>query len=126
MADFVIRGGTVVTDSSVSRADIRIEGEIITSVGPELTGSANEIDARGLFVFPGVIDVHLHFNEPGRTEWEGFDTATRATYTMSDPSSCAIDDDSPVMPTSSVIAVPYCAKLRLREAERALPRGRGH
>ncbi len=37
-----------------------------------------EIDARGLHVFPGLIDVHLHFNEPGRTDWEGAATGSRA------------------------------------------------
>jgi allantoinase len=37
-----------------------------------------EIDARGLTVLPGVIDAHVHFNEPGRTEWEGWATGTRA------------------------------------------------
>ena len=38
----------------------------------------HEIDARGLHVLPGLIDVHLHFNEPGRTEWEGAGTGSRA------------------------------------------------
>src|SRR5687767_6620471 len=38
----------------------------------------DEIDARGLTVLPGLIDVHLHFNEPGRTEWEGAATGSRA------------------------------------------------
>ena len=37
-----------------------------------------EIDAAGLHVFPGVIDAHVHFNEPGRAEWEGFVSGTRA------------------------------------------------
>ena len=37
-----------------------------------------EIDARGLHVFPGVVDAHVHLNEPGRTHWEGFETGTRA------------------------------------------------
>ena len=36
------------------------------------------MDARGLLVLPGLIDVHLHFNEPGRTEWEGGATGSRA------------------------------------------------
>ena len=40
--------------------------------------SEEKIDAEGLFLFPGVIDVHLHFNEPGRTEWEGAATGSRA------------------------------------------------
>src|SRR5438132_5316309 len=43
------------------------------------SGSAlEEIDARGLGVFPGVIDSHVHFNEPGRAEWEGIATGSRA------------------------------------------------
>ncbi|MFN2623384.1 MAG: allantoinase AllB [Chthoniobacterales bacterium] len=54
------------------------EGKFV-ALGPDLTGSAKrEIDARALAVFPGVIDAHVHFNEPGRTEWEGFDTGSRA------------------------------------------------
>src|SRR5262249_39446881 len=46
----------------------------------ELTGSTarETIDAHGCFVLPGVIDVHVHFNEPGRTEWEGGATGSRA------------------------------------------------
>jgi allantoinase len=48
------------------------------AVGPELPGAAEEIDARGLHVFPGLIDVHLHFNQPGRTDWEGAATGSRA------------------------------------------------
>src|SRR5262249_52629384 len=40
--------------------------------------ATTEIDARGLLVLPGVIDAHVHFNEPGRTEWEGWATGTRA------------------------------------------------
>ena len=37
-----------------------------------------EDDAGDNIVMPGVIDAHVHVNEPGRTEWEGFDTATQA------------------------------------------------
>jgi len=66
----IIRGGTVVTTRGVERADIAIAGEQITAVGPHLTGEGEEIDASGLHVFPGGIDSHVHFNEPGRTEWE--------------------------------------------------------
>ena len=43
-----------------------------------MPAAAQEIDARGLHVFPGLIDAHLHFNEPGRTEWEGAATGSRA------------------------------------------------
>ncbi|HEY2014886.1 MAG TPA: allantoinase AllB, partial [Bryobacteraceae bacterium] len=71
MPDLVIRGGDLVTSEGVARADLAIEGERISAIGPDLPGAAQEIDARGLTVFPGLIDVHVHFNEPGRTEWEG-------------------------------------------------------
>ena len=47
-------------------------------VSADIAGGRKEIDADGLLVFPGVIDVHLHFNEPGRTEWEGAATGSRA------------------------------------------------
>ena len=52
-----------------------VEDGRIAAIGE---GSApREIDARGLVVFPGVVDAHVHCNEPGRTEWEGFAAATR-------------------------------------------------
>lgn len=77
--DILIRGGSVVTSSDVIESDISISDGVVAAVEPELEGSAGvEIDASGLHVFPGVIDPHVHFNEPGRTHWEGFETGTRA------------------------------------------------
>ena len=78
MADLVLRGGIVVRPEGLQRADVAIEAGKIQAIGPELPGATSEIDARGLHVFPAVIDVHLHFNEPGRTEWEGAATGSRA------------------------------------------------
>ena len=78
MADLIVRGGSLVTTGGLLRADVAIEGSAIEAIGPELPGSTHEIDARGLHVFPALIDVHLHFNEPGRTEWEGAATGSRA------------------------------------------------
>ncbi len=69
MPDLVVRGDAL---------DIAIEDGKIVAIGPELPGAAGEIDARGLHIFPGLIDVHLHFNEPGRTDWEGAATGSRA------------------------------------------------
>ncbi|HET9780987.1 MAG TPA: allantoinase AllB [Candidatus Dormibacteraeota bacterium] len=66
----IVRGGTVVTARGVERADIAIADDVITDVGPDLDADAEEIDAAGLHVFPGGIDSHVHFNQPGRTEWE--------------------------------------------------------
>jgi allantoinase len=78
MADLILRGGAVVTPDGVFPADIAVDEGRITEVGRDLAGAASEIDATGLFVFPAVIDAHLHFNEPGRTDWEGAATGSRA------------------------------------------------
>ena len=65
----VIRSGT---------ADLAVEDGYIASIAPELPGGRQEIDARGLLLLPGLIDIHVHFNEPGRTDWEGAATGSRA------------------------------------------------
>jgi allantoinase len=63
-----------------SETDIGISGGKFVAIGRNLPGSASEeIDATQLSIFPGVIDAHVHFNEPGRTDWEGFETGSRAT-----------------------------------------------
>jgi allantoinase len=78
-SDLVIRGATVVLPGIFPVvADVAIEGETIAAIGPELDGGREELDARGLHLLPGVIDAHVHFNEPGRTHWEGWATGTRA------------------------------------------------
>ena len=53
-------------------------GGRIMEIAPELSGAGSAIDATGLHIFPGIIDAHLHFNEPGRTEWEGAGTGSCA------------------------------------------------
>jgi allantoinase len=78
-SDLVIRGGTVVLPGVFPvEADVAITDGLIEAIGPELPGAGVEIDARGLHVLPGVIDAHVHFNEPGRTDWEGWATGSRA------------------------------------------------
>ena len=78
MIDVVVRGGRVVAPEGERRADIAIEDGRIADIGEGLAGGRQEIDARELAILPGMIDVHLHFNEPGRTEWEGAGTGSRA------------------------------------------------
>ena len=77
--DLLIRHAIVVTPEGLLTADLAVaEGQIV-GLDPELTGSAaEEIDARGLHIFPGLIDAHVHFNEPGREQWEGWATGSAA------------------------------------------------
>lgn len=78
----IVRGGSVVTPEGVIAADVAVEDGRITQIAPEIapesSGAGEEIDARGLTVLPGLIDVHVHFNQPGRAEWEGAATGSRA------------------------------------------------
>ncbi len=74
----MIRGGSVVTPQGIVEADIGIEGEYIAAVAAHLPSATLEIDASGLAILPGLIDIHLHFNEPGRADWEGAATGSRA------------------------------------------------
>jgi allantoinase len=77
--DLILRGGTLVTADGPQDADLAVEDGRIAAIGPDLEGGAQEeIDASGLHVFPGAIDAHAHFSEPGRTHWEGFETGSRS------------------------------------------------
>lgn len=77
--DLILRGGTVVTPEGTQEADIGVADGRLATIEPELEGTvAEEVDAGGLHIFPGAIDGHLHFNEPGRTHWEGFATGSKS------------------------------------------------
>ena len=77
--DLIVRNGEVITPDDVINADLGIHDGQIVALEPELTGSAPQtIDASGLHVFPGLIDSHVHFNDPGRAHWEGIETGSRA------------------------------------------------
>jgi allantoinase len=77
--DLLIRGGRVVSPEGVLDADLGISEGRIVRVAPEISETAAAtIEAGGRFVFPGIIDAHVHFNEPGRTEWEGIASGSAA------------------------------------------------
>jgi allantoinase len=78
LTELIVRGGTVITAQGDVSADIAVDGGRISAIAPELNGAAREIDARSLTVLPGLIDIHVHFNEPGRTSWEGAATGSCA------------------------------------------------
>src|SRR5580704_8151999 len=77
--DLLLRGATVVTATEILYVDVGISGGKIVALEPMISASATEdVDANGLHVFPGVIDAHVHFNEPGRADWEGIETGSRS------------------------------------------------
>ena len=81
MFDLIIRGRTVVSAGSIGPASIHVRGEKIVAVRDfDDTVPGSEIVEAGddAIVMPGLVDTHVHINSPGRTEWEGFVSATRA------------------------------------------------
>lgn len=76
----IIRGQRIVLPEGERPASIQIaDGRIVATAGYDAVPAGAElVDAGTLVVSPGLVDSHVHINEPGRTEWEGFDTATRA------------------------------------------------
>ena len=74
-ANLVLRSQRVVTPEGVRPAAVYVrEGKIERVNSPDTAG----IDCGDAVIMPGIVDTHVHVNEPGRTEWEGFATATRA------------------------------------------------
>src|SRR5262245_7361677 len=76
--EWVLRRRRVVDGGTVGPADIAIRGGTIVAVGASAPAGPPVVDVGDLAVIPGVVDSHVHVNEPGRTEWEGFASATRA------------------------------------------------
>jgi allantoinase len=77
--DLVIRGGRVVTTDGLTEVEIGVAKGQIVEIAPSIGGRVREeLDVTGDLVLPGVIDAHVHFNEPGRAEWEGFATGSDA------------------------------------------------
>ena len=76
----LVRGGQLVDELSVRTADVLIEnGRVQAILSPGAERAADQVvDASGLHVLPGLVDAHVHFNEPGRTDWEGFLSGTTA------------------------------------------------
>jgi allantoinase len=85
----IVRGGTVVTSSGLERADVAVEDGLVAAVGPDLDEQAEEIDATGLHVLPGAVDAHVHFNDPGRADWEG--AATGSDALLAGGGTCFVD-----------------------------------
>jgi allantoinase len=70
----------VVTPEGIRRAAVVVEGGVVKAVCgvDEVPRDVEVVDFGGRVLMPGLVDSHVHINEPGRTEWEGFATATRA------------------------------------------------
>jgi allantoinase len=80
MSDLIIQGERVVLPSGIRPASVQIRDGRIVDVAEyrDRRAGVPVIDAGGLVVLPGLVDTHVHLNDPGRADWEGFDSGTRA------------------------------------------------
>jgi len=96
-----IQSNRVVTPEGVVPATIVYEDGMILAIEPYSSVSTAQ-DVGDLYILPGLVDSHVHINEPGRTEWEGFQTATRAAaaggYT------CLVDMPLNAIPATTSVA----------------------
>ncbi|MBA3258882.1 MAG: allantoinase AllB [Gemmatimonadales bacterium] len=114
--EMVLRGSQVLTADGLRAASIHVSGGQIGRVRgfDQVPRGANLVEAGDALVFPGLVDTHVHVNEPGRADWEGFASATRAA--AAGGVTTLLD-----MPLNSIPATTSVAAL---EAKRAAARGR--
>jgi allantoinase len=119
MFDLVFRAGRAVTTNGVRPATIGVrDGRIVfVGAGDVAAQAVRTVElGRDEVLLPGLVDSHVHVNEPGRTEWEGFETATRAA--AAGGVTTLVD-----MPLNSV---PPTIDLAALAAKQAAARGRVH
>ena len=115
MSTLALRSQRVVTPEGERAATILLENGRISALLPyeaEVIGEVLDVGHRA--ILPGVIDPHVHINEPGRTDWEGFDTATRAA--LAGGLTSLVD-----MPLNSAPVTTSVANLELKKAATQRP-----
>jgi len=118
MALLTVRGERIVTPDGVRPATIHVRDGRIVAIGAhdDRPAGVRELDAGVLTVSPGLVDTHVHINDPGRAEWEGIESASRAA--AAGGVTTLVD-----MPLNSIPATTSVAGL---EAKVGATRGRSH
>ncbi len=104
--DLVVRSQRAVLPDGTRAAAVAVSGPAIAAVedyGARLE-AGRDVDLGDLVLLPGLVDTHVHVNEPGRTDWEGFATATRAAAAGGVTTICDMPLNS-LPPTTSVAAL---------------------
>lgn len=102
----IIKGGSVVFKDGVEKKDIRVADGKIVRVADGLTAEKNEeiIDAKGLHVFPGLIDMHVHLREPGFEYKEDIESGCKAAVKGGFTQICCMPNTAPIADNKVVIS----------------------
>jgi len=96
MTTILIRNGRIVRDSKVEQSDVLIEDGTLTRVDTALPENADEvIDATGLLIFPGLIDCHVHFREPGHEDAEDMQSGSASARSGGVTTVCEMPNTNP-------------------------------
>jgi allantoinase len=113
-----VRGARVVLADRVTEADVVIVDEGIAAVEPpgRTRRSKSTVDADGMLLMPGVVDAHVHFDDPGREWWEGFDTGSAAAAAggVTTVVDMPIDSDPPTITVAALRDKAAAARARSR------------
>lgn len=106
MNNILIKNGIVVLPNEVKQADVLVENGKINSIKNNLNvNNLKVIDAKGLHVFPGLIDIHVHFREPGFEYKEDIESGSKAAVKGGFTQVCCMPNTNPV--TDNHIVVSY-------------------
>ncbi|MBO5412580.1 MAG: dihydroorotase [Clostridia bacterium] len=101
----IIRNGNVVLENGVVKTDILVENGKIVKLAENLpTDGTPEIRADGLYVFPGLIDMHVHLREPGYEYKEDIESGTKAAVKGGFTQICCMPNTDPIMDNKVVVS----------------------
>ncbi len=123
MPTLLIKGGRVLSpeDNLDGECDVRIESGVIRAIGPHLPAGADEtLDARGWLVAPGLVDMHVHFREPGGEASETLETGLSAAVAGGFTSVATMPNTRPVIDRPEMVAA-QIAKARQLGLARVFP-----
>ena len=106
MSSLLIKGGRVINPANNfdKISDILIEDEKISAIDDDIKFSADEIfDATGKIVTPGLIDMHVHFREPGQEAKEDFESGSKAALAGGFTTVATMPNTSPVVDNSALV-----------------------
>lgn len=97
MFDIVIKGARVFHEGRLEARHLGIRGGLIEAISDEALPAREVLDMTGCWVLPGMIDTHVHFREPGRTDKEDFESGTRASVIGGVTTVLEIQNNEPLM-----------------------------